>query len=67
MKRYNSFLYEIPSLSAFLCSFLLFNAVQTIDQLIETGDSEQIFQKAIQEQGRGQVCLSFFLYSYLKL
>lgn len=28
---------------------------QTIDELIETGDSEQIFQKAIQEQGRGQV------------
>ncbi|VVB13670.1 unnamed protein product [Arabis nemorensis] len=27
----------------------------TIDELIETGDSEQIFQKAIQEQGRGQV------------
>ncbi|KAK1270739.1 Syntaxin-132 [Acorus gramineus] len=29
--------------------------VQTIDQLIETGKSEQIFQQAIQEQGRGQV------------
>lgn len=28
---------------------------QTIEKLIETGDSEQIFQKAIQEQGRGQV------------
>lgn len=28
---------------------------ETIDHLIETGDSEQIFQKAIQEQGRGQV------------
>nr|GEV74375.1 syntaxin-132-like [Tanacetum cinerariifolium] len=28
---------------------------ETIDQLIETGDSEQIFQRAIQEQGRGQV------------
>lgn len=28
---------------------------ETIDQLIETGSSEQIFQKAIQEQGRGQV------------
>ncbi|KAA0057177.1 syntaxin-132 [Cucumis melo var. makuwa] len=27
----------------------------TIEKLIETGDSEQIFQKAIQEQGRGQV------------
>ncbi|CAH1446075.1 unnamed protein product [Lactuca virosa] len=27
----------------------------TIDQLIETGDSKQIFQKAIREQGRGQV------------
>ncbi|KAG7018148.1 putative syntaxin [Cucurbita argyrosperma subsp. argyrosperma] len=28
---------------------------ETIEKLIETGDSEQIFQKAIQEQGRGQV------------
>ncbi|CAA3017067.1 syntaxin-132-like [Olea europaea var. sylvestris] len=28
---------------------------ETIDKLIETGDSEQIFQKAIQEQGRGQI------------
>ncbi|KAK8918340.1 Syntaxin-132 [Platanthera zijinensis] len=28
---------------------------ETIDQLIETGDSEQIFQKAINEMGRGQV------------
>lgn len=28
---------------------------ETIDQLIETGDSEQIFQKAIREQGRGQI------------
>lgn len=28
---------------------------ETIDNLIETGQSEQIFQKAIQEQGRGQV------------
>lgn len=27
----------------------------TIERLIETGDSEQIFQKAIQEQGRGQI------------
>ncbi|KAI3924440.1 hypothetical protein MKW98_032641 [Papaver atlanticum] len=26
-----------------------------IDHLIETGESEQIFQKAIQEQGRGQI------------
>ncbi|CAI0433079.1 unnamed protein product [Linum tenue] len=32
---------------------------ETIDQLIETGDSEQIFQKAIHEQGRGQVCEYF--------
>ncbi|CAH8364199.1 unnamed protein product [Eruca vesicaria subsp. sativa] len=29
--------------------------LDTIDELIETGNSEQIFQKAIQEQGRGQV------------
>ncbi|XP_010914389.1 syntaxin-132 [Elaeis guineensis] len=28
---------------------------ETIDRLIETGNSEQIFQRAIQEQGRGQV------------
>ncbi|GAV77287.1 Syntaxin domain-containing protein/SNARE domain-containing protein [Cephalotus follicularis] len=28
---------------------------ETIDTLIETGDSEQIFQKAIQDQGRGQI------------
>ncbi|CAM0949700.1 unnamed protein product [Alopecurus aequalis] len=28
---------------------------ETIDNLIETGDSEQIFQRAIQEQGRGRV------------
>ncbi|KAI3791635.1 hypothetical protein L2E82_05494 [Cichorium intybus] len=28
---------------------------ETIDQLIETGNSEQIYQRAIQEQGRGQV------------
>ncbi|GFQ02490.1 putative syntaxin-131 [Phtheirospermum japonicum] len=28
---------------------------ETIDNLIETGDSEQIFRKAIQEQGRGQI------------
>ncbi|CAL9196245.1 unnamed protein product [Musa hybrid cultivar] len=30
---------------------------ETIDHLIETGNSEQIFQKAIQEQGRGQVLI----------
>ncbi|XP_065624706.1 syntaxin-132-like, partial [Quercus suber] len=28
---------------------------ETIDHLIETGNSEQIFQKAMQEAGRGQV------------
>ncbi|KDP25844.1 hypothetical protein JCGZ_22874 [Jatropha curcas] len=28
---------------------------ETIDHLIETGNSEQIFQKAIEEMGRGQV------------
>lgn len=28
---------------------------ETVDRLIETGDSEQIFQRAIQEQGRGRV------------
>jgi hypothetical protein len=31
------------------------DVMQTIDQLIETGKSEQIFKDAIQEQGRGQV------------
>ncbi|KAH0984122.1 hypothetical protein GBA52_011299 [Prunus armeniaca] len=30
-------------------------AIRTIDNLIETGNSEQIFQKAVQEMGRGQV------------
>lgn len=29
--------------------------MQTVDRLIETGQSEQIFKEAIQEQGRGQV------------
>ncbi|XP_047339422.1 putative syntaxin-131 [Impatiens glandulifera] len=28
---------------------------ETIDRLIETGDSEQIFENAIREQGRGQI------------
>jgi len=28
---------------------------ETIDRLVETGDGEQIFQRAIQEQGRGRV------------
>ncbi|CAM8884888.1 unnamed protein product [Rhodiola kirilowii] len=28
---------------------------ETIDNLIETGDSEHIFKKAIEEQGRGQI------------
>ncbi|KAK2969167.1 hypothetical protein RJ640_009926 [Escallonia rubra] len=28
---------------------------ETIDRMIETGDSEQIFQKAIREQGQGQI------------
>ncbi|XP_022747124.1 syntaxin-132-like [Durio zibethinus] len=28
---------------------------ETIEKLIDTGDSEQIFQKAIQEQGRGRI------------
>jgi syntaxin 1B/2/3 len=28
---------------------------QTIDDLIETGRSEQIFKDAVQQQGRGQV------------
>lgn len=30
-------------------------SAQEIDRLIETGESEQIFQKAILEQGRGHV------------
>lgn len=28
---------------------------ETVERLIETGDSEQIFQRAIQEQGRGRI------------
>lgn len=43
--------------------FDYFYGSQVIERLIETGDSEQIFQKAIQEQGRGQVyfvCLGSF-------
>ena len=31
---------------------------EEIDRLIETGESEQIFQKAILEQGRGHVRLT---------
>ncbi|KAH0909693.1 hypothetical protein HID58_033014, partial [Brassica napus] len=34
-----------------LCYFL----TMTVDRLIETGDSEHIFQKTIMEQVRGQV------------
>jgi len=30
---------------------------EEVEQLIETGESETIFQKAILEQGRGQVCI----------
>ena len=40
---------------------------QTIDELIETGNSEQIFQKAIQEQGRGQVWAFFSCYKQSKI
>ena len=32
---------------------------QVVERLIETGDSEKILQKAIQEQGRGQVYTLF--------
>ena len=32
-------------------------SAEEIDRLIETGESEQIFQKAILEQGRGHVSL----------
>jgi uncharacterized membrane protein len=39
------------------------NFVQVIDNLIETGHGEQIFQRAIQEQGRGHVCTLFCFYS----
>ncbi len=35
--------------------------LHTIDHLIETGNSEQIFQQAIQETGRGQVCSFWYL------
>jgi hypothetical protein len=33
-----------------------------IKQLIENGESEQIFQRTIQEHGRGQVCDFFIIY-----
>lgn len=36
----------------------LCNYFQTIDRLIETGNSEQIFETAIQGHGRGQVNLA---------
>jgi hypothetical protein len=41
--------------------------LQTIDDLIETGKSEQIFKDAIQQQGRGQVCVHFIDLGYLSL
>lgn len=51
---------EFLKMSVFCAHVLMFPCIfcsmQTIDRLIETGDSEQIFQKAIREQGRGQVC-----------
>lgn len=34
---------------------VVFMISQTISHLIETGNSEQIFQNAMQEMGRGQV------------
>ncbi len=34
-------------------------SAEEIDRLIETGESEQIFQKAILEQGRGHVSSHF--------
>ncbi|XP_039140414.1 syntaxin-132-like [Dioscorea cayenensis subsp. rotundata] len=44
-------------LSAIMSSFVTGNRAdeETIDRLIETGNSKQIFQKAIQEQGHGQL------------
>lgn len=36
-------------------------SAEEIDRLIETGESEQIFQKAILEQGRGHVRTSLAL------
>lgn len=44
---------------------LLLCTMQTVDNLIETGRSEQIFQEAIQQQGRGQVC--YPIYAFLSV
>ncbi|XP_033144931.1 syntaxin-132 isoform X1 [Brassica rapa] len=55
------FSFSYVSVLLFLCVFSIALVTgqradeDTIDELIETGNSEQIFQKAIQEQGRGQV------------
>jgi syntaxin 1B/2/3 len=46
--------FDLWSTSQFLMWLRL--TLQTIDDLIETGKSEQIFKDAIQHQGRGQVC-----------
>lgn len=47
---------KVVALSIYLCCC----ALQVIERLIDSGDGDQIFQKAIQEQGRGQVCYVFF-------
>ncbi|CAA0843015.1 Putative syntaxin-131 [Striga hermonthica] len=46
---------EVVERRVFTGDRAVFEKQITIDKLIETGDSEQIFQKAIREQGRGQV------------
>ncbi|KAK9058742.1 hypothetical protein SSX86_023584 [Deinandra increscens subsp. villosa] len=56
MKRCGLFIYSLAILIiTYTNTYSNKIIVQTIDRLIETGDSEQIFQKAIQEHGRGQV------------
>ncbi|KAH9728501.1 Syntaxin-132 [Citrus sinensis] len=54
-KRMEKDVDEVGKISRFIKSKIEELDRETIDQLIETGDSEQIFQKAIQEQGRGQI------------
>ena len=41
-------------------------AEEDVEQLIETGESETIFQKAILEQGRGQASGPPLAYLYFK-
>lgn len=57
--RRSYFKVDLALAAVFICGPSWF--LQTIDQLIETGNGDQIFAKAIQEQGRGQVLLLGFI------